>query len=661
MTSQNPPKWSPLPIPRNWPAARRRLFLDYVQALATSIEGSGDSIDAKRILLRSRSPSLVAATHIVSDLVEQGWNLRVDGEEHLSVAGPEPEEDPAREKDRVKRQEQLKRDEQLRLPSVRAFIGEMEKPREFRGEFVSIFSLMRDGPQLADCLRRLANHEPLTPEGLRGVIDPYVQIVSTGDRCRFTGLRLLDVWRYFRHTWTNQYTSTPGRSMLLLVRDRAAPFHPVIGIAALGSAIIQIRERDEWIGWEPTKFVEHLAEHPGRGVARWLLSRLQQTRDELYLADLVKDGLYWPSLWRSPTREAIDRLIEEAKRSRRNHKRFVRRSDFKWNVDEVDSWESRAQSPLFRSKRCAMLAQLLDARLRLMPLTTRRHGAQGLREALSDANSRRAVLGIIRRAKADAVGTEIADLTVCGAIAPYNLLLGGKLVSMLAVGPTLVRAYHQRYRSYAGEISSSLAGRPISRRSNLVFVGTTSLYGGGSSQYNRVRLPANLLGNQEAITFQVLGKSRSFGTSHLSRHAIGALVRLAERSQNGVRVNSIFGEGVNPKLRKVREGLDLLDWPSDELLKHGRPRVVYGVALATNLLPYLLGLNLRPRYVFDRTMIDDVEQISAWWMERWLARRVTSTQVLDDVASHSLSRPVHHGARVALPHLLDTRGAVLEG
>ncbi len=43
--------------------------------------------------------------------------------------------------------------------------------------------------------------------------------------------------------------------MLLLVRDRAAPFHPVIGIAALGSAIVQIKERDDWIGWQSQAFV----------------------------------------------------------------------------------------------------------------------------------------------------------------------------------------------------------------------------------------------------------------------------------------------------------------------------------------------------------------------------------------------------------------------
>jgi hypothetical protein len=119
-----------------------------------------------------------------------------------------------------------------------------------------------------------------------------------------------------------------------------------------------------------------------------------------------------------------------------------------------------------------------------------------------------------------------------------------------------------------------------------------------------------------------------------------------------VRVNSIFGEGVNPKLRKVRDGLDRLGWPSDELLQHRRQRIVYGVSLVSNLLPYLLGLERRPRYVFGRRD-RDVEAISQWWVERWLKKRIGSPEVLARVRNHSLTKPVRHGARVALPPATD--------
>lgn len=594
-----------------------------------------------------------AAACVLRDLARQGWLIRVE-KNTVAVQPPIAETNSQAEKDRVRKQELIKRDEQLLQPSVRRFVAEMEAPKEFGGAFVSIFSLMRDGEELAQRLEHVSSGSET--HGWTSAIDPYVQVVRAGSRCEHTGLRLLDIWRYFRHTWTNQYTSTPGRTLPLLVRDRAAPLHPVIGIAALGSAIVQIRERDDWIGWQPQQFLAMLEQDPKRRWARWILRRLDSTLAELYLDDLVEDGLYWPSLWDQPTQDAIDKLQTEAESRRRDHHRFARRSDFKSASGTPDDsvWRGRAESDLFRSKRCLALADLLRARQALIPHLLPNPTRSGLGAALTSSEGRRAISDVLRRAKAEAVGTEIADLTVCGAIAPYNALLGGKLVSLLSVSPAVARAYHDRYATHVSEIASSLAGRAIRRRSNLVFVGTTSLYGSNSSQYNRLRLPASVLSATTDLAFERLGKSRSFGTSHLSSETVAALVTLAEQSRVGVRVNSIFGEGVNPKLRKIRDGLDLLGWPSDELLRHRRPRIVYGVALVDNLLDYLLDANVKPRYRFRRNVAGDEARIAEWWFRRWLSGRVQRPEVLAEVRTHTTDRPVQHGARVSLPPTSDT-------
>jgi hypothetical protein len=639
-----------LPIPKGWSAKCREAFVVFADALAANGSSPPGHVDVTwRNALAHTDRGLAAAVHIVKDLADQGWTVRIGADGLVAVAPPDPETDPATEKHRVRRQELLKRDEQLTSPPVRRFIAEMESPREFNGKFVSIFSVMRDGTELAGGLREIRRHEGTDHTAWQTVIDPYVQVISNGDRCAHTGLRLVDIWRYFRHTWSNHYTSTPGRTMLILVRDRAAAFHPIIGIAALGSSIVQIHERDQWIGWHPDQFLADTAAKPTLRVARWVVRRLGQGVAELYVDDLLADGLYWPSLWPSPSAEAIDRLEQEAAECRTNHHRFVRRSDFK-SVGEVD-WRERAESDLFRSKRCVALAQLLRARMALAPFLYPKPTRRGLRAALSDVDGRRAISSVLRRAKGESVGTEIADLTVCGAIAPYNSLLGGKLVSMLAVSPTVIRAYHERYGGYTSEIASSMAGRPITRRSHLVFIGTTSLYGSGSSQYNRVRIPKKVLSSTTELGFRELGRSKSFGTSHLSSRSLAALLQLSEQSRNGVRVNSIFGEGVNPKLRKVRDGLDRLGWPSNNLLQHHRQRIVYGVSLVSNLLPYLLEIDARPRYLFRRSLRHDVDRIALWWNERWLSKRVESDDVLAKVAMNTVTRPVNHGARVVLPLL----------
>jgi hypothetical protein len=641
-----PDAWLSLPLPPSWTPAGRRAFLTFAEQLTPAASAGGDGAR----MTRSADAGVVAACRVLADLAEQGWEVRI-AEGAVAVRPAEAEVNSGAEKNRVRRQELLKRDEQLTKPSVRRFIAEMERPREFLGRFVSIFNLMRDGRELAESLQAMRARADGETAGWREVVDPYIQLVNANERCGHTGLRLIDVWRYFRHTWTNQYTSTPGRTLMLLVRDRAAPFHPVIGIAALGSAIVQIRERDEWIGWQPEEFLSALAREPDLHWARWVMRRLEGSLAEIYREDLLEDGLYWPSLWDKPTDDAIEKLRREAEVRRRDHYRFSRRADFKSVTAGADPsvWRDRAESDLFRSKRCLALADLLRSRRALLPHLAPKPSRSGLRSALGDVEARRAISDVLRRAKGQAVGTEIADLTVCGAIAPYNVLLGGKLVSMLAVSPTVVRAYEERYGSYSSEIASSQAGRPIRRRSNLVFVGTTSLYGSSTSQYNRLRLPRSVLGATEDITFRRLGKSRSFGTSHLSSETVSALVRLAEQSRTGVRVNSIFGEGVNPKLRKIRYGLDLLGWPSDGLLRHRRHRIVYGVSLVENLLPYLLGLHGAPRYVFRRNVANDVERIGSWWFDRWLSRRIGSPEVLAAVSEHTVERPVNHGARVVLP------------
>ena len=214
--------------------------------------------------------------------------------------------------------------------------------------------------------------------------------------------------------------------------------------------------------------------------------------DEIYLTDLIADGLYWPDLWNHPKSSEIDALEEEASYCKQNHHRLANRAEFRpVDASDPDAWVERAQTDLFRSRRCSELAKLLKARADLMACIEPEPSGDRLREVLDRPAGKRALAQVIRRAKSDTVGTEIADLTVCGAIAPYNELIGGKLVAMLSVSPSVVRAYKARYKDHAGDIASSIAGRPIRRKSNLVFVGTTSLYGSGSSQQKRTRMYFN--------------------------------------------------------------------------------------------------------------------------------------------------------------------------
>jgi hypothetical protein len=598
---------------------------------------------------------MLAAVRILADLALQRWPIRVaDG--HVEVRFPNDLRfDPVAEKARVRSQELVKRDEQLRTPAVRGFIQDMERQRLYEERFVSIFSLMRDGRELAEALRTMRSvPRAKRAKNLKEAIDPYIQFVSREARCGHTGLRLLDIWRYFRHTWTNHYTSIPGRTMMFLVRDQAAPMHPIIGIGALSSPIVQIRERDAWIGWHPTTFLKNAAENPTAELGRWLHQILQTALSEIYVDDFLEEEVLSLKELRQPNDITISKLRQFGREQRELHHRFVRAQEHKGKTrhtnaaERANHWVARARSHLFRSKRALSLADLLQSKIVLDSHLSASPDKHEVTDLLKEPTGRRAVLKILRKARADRVGICVADITVCGAVSPYNPIIGGKLVAMLAASPEVVDTYRLRYGGAESEIASSMAGRPIVRPAELAFLGTTSLYGAGSSQYNRIRIPSERLGGPqgEEIRYLQLGRSAAFGTSHYSKETVQQLVELVHHANGGQRVNSIFGEGVSPKLRKIRDGLDKLGFPSDDLLRHGRARIVYGVPLMQNVREYLLGINLEPKYLFSLRGAEATAAIADWWRERWLIRRLESDDVLEQVSAHTLIRPIKHGARV---------------
>ncbi len=646
-------------------ARTKQLLREFAKRVSRSqkIEDHGarrDSIDEKRrdfvedIRKRSYVDELIliAAGNVIADLAIQGWPVKVVRDQ-VRIAPPPPSlEGQREEKERIRAQELVNRDAQLRQPSVERFVCSMEQPRYFGSRLVSIFSLMRDGRSLAQELRRLQKSDiSVRASALKSIIDPYIQpITSADDVCEFTGLRLMDIWRYFRHTWTNPYMSVPGRTMQFLVRDRAATNHPVVGIFALSSPIMQIRERDNWIGWSYERFVERIQSQPTAAVRKWLISTLNDAVAEIYADDLFEDNLLTPRDVLRPSPQVVSALQEESVKRRAIHHRLAHRSDYRAQANRQagQDWTTRARTHLFRSKRAATLSSLLKARLAVQEEGNGLKRQSDLLRLISTRRGKEAVRIILRKAKADRVGIYVADISVCGAIQPYNAILGGKLTAMLATSPEVVKAYEARYRTAESEIASSMAGRPIIRLPQLALLGTTSLYGVGSSQYNRIRIPSERLGGCDGIGIRYLelGRSEAYGTSHYSDQTVDALTKVAEQSDGGQRVNSIFGEGVSPKLRKVRQGLDALGFPSDALLQHHRKRIVYGISLITNLGDFLVGIQKNPQYVFPMTEPSKVSmQIADWWRERWLAKRLDSDQALAEVELHTLSLPISHGAR----------------
>jgi hypothetical protein len=599
--------------------------------------------------------SMIAALSVTIDLVTQGWRI-VSTDPDVSIEfsnGVSPEA----EKERIRRAHLIDRDGQLRESAVNAFIKGMEKRRLTPKGWHSIFSVMRDGGELSrrmSEIREIENPETQA-QLLERVVKPYIQFVVTDAVCEHTGLRLNDIWRYFRHTWVNSYKSVPGRSMTVLIRDAAAPCHPVIGIACLASSVVQQSSRDKWIGWDAESVVAHFSASANpKKHAAWLLAELSGFIKNIYLKDLLEASVIARTDLKKPTAKVVERLLKDSARAIKRHRLYPNASKHKDTSSASSAeWKERAETSLFRSKRAKQLATLLSIREVFQE--------QGLdhtvtpskwKKLFENGRFRQAVGQIVRLVKAERVGICMMDIAVCGAIAPYNLLLGGKLVCLLLCSPEVVKEYERRYESQMSLIASSMRGSGVTRKAQLVLLCTTSLYGSALSQYSRVKVPTEILGGRpgEKVEFDSVGLSEGFGSFHFSKETLRLMAMLLGRSKEARKVNSIFGEGVNPLMRKIREALTSLGLPSEILLKHGNKRVVYGVSLARNFRDVLLGLTDSARYYIPLTRAEyRTELLADFWRQRWLLKRLEKPGILDEVSKHTVVYPIRHGAQVELP------------
>jgi hypothetical protein len=649
-------------------AASKRLLAQFVADL--SVAGP-DLVEVKSQRRRARTRlitdaeklktsdrlGLIASASVIADLVDQGWLIKISRKERVLAHRPSDDEEEVRAYKR--RRYQAARDAQLRQPATRAFIERMERGTLTTTGRHSIFSLMRDGRHLQFEIAGALSGA--SGKSLADLVQPYIQFVHSASNCAITGLALQDIWRYFRHTWSNPYESVPGRSMLFLVRDGAAPNHPVMGIGAISSAAVQLDARDRFIGWLGEDVLAEMRLNPHLEYADWALETIDKALKAIYRQDFLEKDLLPAKLPKHVAQEDIAKLQKLAAKARNEHYSRAGAGQNKTSGDAsrvtAAEWQKFARSSLFTFKRAREIAGLLEIRNTLHDAWSGAPKTKRIETLLASASGRAAFLKIVRLARSMTVGTEIADLTVCGAVPPYNVLLGGKLVAMLAASPEVVVEYKRRYQSLPSIIASSMAGRAVVRPANLVFIGTTSLYGERPNQYDRTSYPCEIVGGPKThnvsyryLTSREHNRTSGVGTFQFGRDTKAAIEKYMSSTTNGLRVNNVFGEGTSPKLRSLRDGLNALGINSEEMLQHGIEKVVYGAAMVSNTSRYLLRLDDAPQYLFS---LDEpgasTARIAHHWFERWACNRMTRSETQQKLSAHTLIRPIRHGARVVLP------------
>ena len=538
-------------------------------------------------------------------------------------------------------------------------------------------------------LRAARDHpldDPARSEALCAAVRPYLQLVDRGLRDEHTGIPLRDIWRYFRFTWSIPQTPIPGRSLHYLIRDAAHEHHAVIGIAALSNCAVQVVPRDRAIGWSASGLAAALrmlfspgdqrrareANEPAlgvQGIYRWLLplfpvgtdpspetmrAALERVADWLLggistaIGEIEHQGIVTPEDLASPTQETIDRLRHLSREFAARRQEALTHSGDDGDAplgldpdargapvdDDVLNLEAKhatnapvnnSRRMLVRKKRAFELARLLDARRMLAASRETVTDPATAFAAMEREEIRTAINTAMSAIKSRRIGTNLLEITTCGAVAPYNRMLGGKLVALLLLSPQVAADNNRRYGNEPTIIRSQLKNAPVVPDNTLVWLGTTSLFSHGSSQYERLRLPAGTIApEQQEIRYRYLGETTGYGTVQFADETVRALDSVMRRRRGYRDVNGVFGEGASPRLRKLRSGLDAIGFNASLTMLHHQGRRIYGVPLFPNAAAYLCGLDPDvPDYIRSpESRVDASERIAEFWRRRWLARRL---------------------------------------
>lgn len=558
------------------------------------------------------------------DLFLQGWELTINNGV-TSIQHPVTPEN-IETKQWYRRALLHERNKQLESESLNKFITKMEKERKYKGKTVSIKNLISPVEKLLGLIQERGAH----------AVQPYLQIIQSSlDRDEKTGLRLLDIWRYFRLTWTLPHKPTPGRNIFILVRDLAQEHHPVIGIAALGSSIVQITCRDNEIGWTIEGLrerVDTMNENAARITINSLTQSIIDSISEIEYRDLLHEDIDLFNV--KEYMQLLDGFLEREKSPSPSPPRVTSNAD-------ATIWRDVCFSPFYRKKRAKTLLKLFKAQAFFNNLNIDEPLA-ALQQLVMTSSGRSVISTALQSNKREKIGANMMDIIVCGAVPPYNFLLGGKLTSLLMMSPQILKAYEEKYKRQVSVIASAMKGEPVVKQSHLVFLGTTSLYETGSSQYNRLHIPVNALGENTPICkigFESLGVTKGFGTVYISDETVDAFSELTTKVYGRRIVNNTFGEGTSPRMRLIRAGLDVLGLPSDHLLNHNFKRIVYGIKLAKNAYEYLRGEEDTPRYYLNqRDPHLMTEKITAFWRERWLSMRIQNPKIIEQIQDFDVEK-----------------------
>ena len=424
-----------------------------------------------------------------------------------------------------------------------------------------------------------------------------------------------------------------------------------MGIAMLRSAALADEAREDAIGWKDEATIRrkiYSKEIEIEFLVKAMVDCLNEQIDNIRSDDF--DFLN-SKLIKEPNEDVIKKLkqtYEDEFNRRKSDLKNEKKKTPKTSSSEPEDWMKESEEAVFKKKRAIKLSRFLEIRKAFNEVNIRKDPARGYATLIHPSNKKgnELISAALREIKTKALAENIMDLGVCGAVAPYNELIGGKLIAAL-MGSTEVRTlfksrYNGKKYKFPSIIASSSKGKAVYRDANLMCLTTTSLYGVASSQYNKIKflkkdypeLETDVIWHEVKKNKQSQ-KTKGQGVYHFSNETSKLLSILTLKKLKYVEVNHKFGEGTSPKLRKARVGIDcLIDYSKsnihlDTFFAHSMQRKNYIFFHENNILKKIID---QKKY-FSNTTSSKVENITSAWLKRWLMKRINRDETLEKLAN----------------------------
>jgi hypothetical protein len=195
----------------------------------------------------------------------------------------------------------------------------------------------------------------------------------------------------------------------------------------------------------------------------------------------------------------------------------------------------------------------------------------------------------------------VMDAYILGAVPPYSMLLGGKLVSLLTLSNEVREYFSRKYTN------SETLIRKQRRQPWLALITTTSALG-KSSIYNRIRLNGYEF-------WRSVGFTQGSGEFHFSNGVYEQIKTYAELNYEPTAKDPSWGNGFRNRREVLKKCLTDIGL-STKLIYHGIQRELFVAPLASNAQQFLRGEIGQPDF-FDWPAND----LAKSFLERWLIPR----------------------------------------